>query len=152
MIPIKSINSYNDETRNLYLFTSIFSFFFVSSLKYFIVKRFDIATFCDIRDWTEFSEKVSKNLIKTLEPVDCVEKCNQIQNILLTKVFESNYYFFYCINTYYLAAFVLQEKLKPWILMILAYRSIPTHIIGHTLFWKNNPCFSSRENSICYLM
>ena len=94
MIHNKSTNSYKDEKRNLFLFTSIFFFFLVSSLKYFIVKRFDVATFCDIRDWTEFSEKVSKNLIKMLEPINCVEKCNQIHKILLTKVFESNYYFF----------------------------------------------------------
>ena len=87
-----------DPNRFLDFSYSVFFFYFVSCLKFFMVKEFEIATFCDIQRWEIFDKKVSENEIEMMQTLNCSEKCNDNANIVLTKVFESNYYFFYSIN------------------------------------------------------
>ncbi len=55
---------------------------------------FRIATFCDLREWGEFSEKVKEKTIIHSERVESLQKSNETPIIVLTEIFESNYFFF----------------------------------------------------------
>ena len=131
------------DPNRFYDFTySIFFFFFVTSVKYFIVKKFEIATFCDIQQLEEFDQKILKNETFMISTMSCTDKCNEISNIALTKIFESNYYFFYSINVFFLMHFILRQKFKGPLLIFLTVVPFPNNFIGHAIyFWNKSYAF-----------
>jgi len=121
---------------------SIFLFYFVTSLKYFLVEEFEIASFCDLQKWEAFDQSVSQNQTIMIQRLSCTEKCSKISNIILTKVFESNYYFFYCVNVFFFMYFILQQKVKGKLLAFFTFCPFPCHIIGHiAFFWNKSYAF-----------
>ena len=131
-----------DPNRFLDFSYSVFFFYFVTCVKFFMVKEFGIATFCDIQKWEIFDQKVSENEIEMMQTLNCSEKCNDNTNIVLTKVFESNYYFFYSINVFFLMYYSLRQKFKGPLLIFLTVSPYLNHFIGHVLyFWDKSFAF-----------
>ena len=140
--PIIPITSEIEEKQKYWLMLTLsvaILFCSISSLKFFLAKYFEIATFCDTRDWREFSEKVNKKIIIPISGANCEDLCGTTINILFTKIFQINYHLTYCISAYILFSLILKGKKPIWISNVNLLFPIPAHIIGMALFWNKKP-------------
>lgn len=139
IIPIQNSTKKKQISRYLLVILAISLFYFQTTLKLLVAKHLGLATFCDVRDWEEFSDRVKRKIVVPIEPVDCEEICEKQTNIIFTKVYQIDYYLFFCLDIYLANYFLFDKKLPKWLLRLVCLSPIPCHIVGVILFWNKKP-------------